>query len=400
MREEYDVVVVGAGPAGSTAARIAAKESDVLLIEKRQEIGAPLRCAEGVSLTKIPGVFHESFARYVTPDARWIASEVRAYRFIAPDGTTFTMSAEMFGREEPWGLILERKLFDRQLAKDAARAGADVITHTRATGLIMDGGVLRGIRCTHHGDELEIHAKLIIGADGVESQVGRWGGINTTLRLKDIDTCAQYHAANVEIRPETLDFYLGPHAPGGYAWVFPKGENSANIGLGVLASKAGTKRPIEYLEDFMKHHFPGGQPVELVVGGAPVSEGLATLVRDGLMLVGDAARHTHPVTGGGILPALEGGTIAGAIACKAIGQDDVSARVLREYETTWGARFGRAQKRSYKIKEGIVNLSDGELNRIVRVLRDLRPEEFNKRALAKRVLTRDARLILLLRHFF
>ncbi|MGZ4944380.1 MAG: NAD(P)/FAD-dependent oxidoreductase, partial [Halobacteriota archaeon] len=156
MREEYDVVVVGAGPAGSTAAQIAAKESDVLLIEKRQEIGAPVRCAEGVPLVKIPGVFHESFAHYVTPDERWIASEVRAYRFIAPDGTNFTMSAEMFGREEPWGLILERKLFDRQLAKDAARAGADVITHTRATGLIMEGGVLRGIRCTHHGDELEV----------------------------------------------------------------------------------------------------------------------------------------------------------------------------------------------------------------------------------------------------
>ncbi|MGZ7115805.1 MAG: NAD(P)/FAD-dependent oxidoreductase, partial [Halobacteriota archaeon] len=129
-------------------------------------------------------------------------------------------------------------------------------------------------------------------------------------------------------------------------------------------------------------------------------EGLATLVRDGLMLVGDAARHTHPVTGGGIIPALEGGTIAGAVACKAIRQDDVSARVLREYETAWNARFGRAHKRSYKIKEAIVNLSDEELNRIVRVLCDLRPGELNKKGLAKRVLTRDPRLMLLLRHFF
>ena len=220
-----------------------------------------------VRLYETPGVFHESFAHYVTPDERWIASEVRAFRSIAPDGTTVTISGEMLGAEEPLGLILERKLFDRQLAKDAARVGVGGITHTRATGLIKDGGVLRGIRCTRHGDEFEVHAKLIIGADGVESQVGRWGGINTALTLKDIETCAQYQAANVEVLPETIDFYFGSHAPGGYAWVFPKGENSANIGLGMLASKAGTKRPIQYLQDFMKRHFPDGQPVEFVVGG-------------------------------------------------------------------------------------------------------------------------------------
>ncbi len=112
MRGEYDVIIVGAGPAGSIAARTAAKECDVLLIEKRHEIGEPVRCAEGAPLIKTPGIFHESFARYVIPDSKWIASEVRAFRCIVPDGTTITISAEMLGVEEPLGLILERKLFD------------------------------------------------------------------------------------------------------------------------------------------------------------------------------------------------------------------------------------------------------------------------------------------------
>ncbi len=400
MQEEYDIVVIGAGPAGSTAARVAARECDVLLIEKRQEIGEPVRCAEGVPLVETPGVFHESFTHYVTPDPAWIASEIRAFRCIAPDGTTVTISGDMFGMEEPLGLVLERKLFDRQLAKDASRAGVDVVTRTRATGLIREGRTIRGVRLKARGEDLEIRSKVTVGADGVESQVGRWGGINTTLKLNDIETCAQYHAANAGVPDGTLEFYFGSEAPGGYAWAFPKGGGSANIGLGVLGSKAGVKTPIDYLDDFMKRHFSDGQPLELAVGGVPVSNGLATIVRDGLMLVGDAARHTQPITGGGIIPALEGGTIAGTVARKAVRQNDVSANALREYETAWNSRFGKSNKRSYRIKEAIINFSDDELNRIARAFHDIQPEELNVRSITKRILTRDPRLMFMLRHLF
>ncbi len=400
MREEYDVIVVGAGPAGSTAARIAAEDCNVLLIEKRQEIGEPVRCAEGVPLIKTPGIFHESFAQYVTPNPKWIASEVHAFRCIAPNGTTVTVTGEMLGVEEPLGLILERKLFDRQLAKDAARAGADVVTRNRVPGLIREDNVIRGVRLKRHGDEHEVRSQLVIGADGVESQVGRWGGIDTTLALADIETCAQYHAANVNMPEGTLNFYFGSEAPSGYAWAFSKGGAEANIGLGVLGSKAGAKKPIEYLNDFMKRHFPDGQPLELMVGGAPVSEGLPSIVRDGLMLVGDAARHTQPVTGGGIIPALEGGTIAGTVARKAIRQKDVSTKVLGEYETAWNARFGKSNKRGYKIKGAVIELSDEELNRIGRALHGIQSEELTVRGVTKRILKRDPRLMFLLRRLF
>jgi digeranylgeranylglycerophospholipid reductase len=389
MKDEYDVVVVGAGPGGSIAARTAAEECDVLLIEKRQEIGDPVRCAEAADIRLV--------AKYIPPDKKWISSEINRMEFCAPDGTVLELPGEM-----PLGApsaVLERKIFDRDLAREAARAGAHVMVRTRATGLIVEDGAVKGVRMNRLGDDFEVRSKVVIGADGVESQVGRWGGINTTLKLKDIESCAQYHMENVDIPQDTLHFYAGSqYAPSGYAWVFPKGGDAANIGLGMLGSKLNAKRPIDYLNEFVADKFPDAQPVELVVGGVPVSDALKTIVGDGLMLVGDAAHHTLPATGGGIMTAMDGGALAGRVACKAASQNDASIRVLSEYETEWNSRFGRVLKLMYKAKEFIVNRSDDDLNRIVHALHGVQAEEMTVRGIATRIMKKDPKLLLMIRH--
>jgi len=399
MREDYDVIVVGAGPAGSVAALNAAADSDVLLIEKRPEIGAPVRCAEAVPLVETPFVFHTSFEKYVKPDKKWVASEVKGVRATAPDGTIVEVSGEMFGKGDPLGIVLERKLFDRQLAKNAARSGAHVAVRTRATGLILEDGAVRGVKLSRLGEEFDVRAKLVIGADGVESQVGRWAGINTTLKLKDIESCAQYHMQNVELMDNTLDFYFGSSAPSGYAWAFPKGDGAGNIGLGVLGSKLSGKRPLAYLDEFVAQRFPDGKPVELMMGACPVSGALSHIVGNGLMLVGDAAHHTEPITGGGIMAALQSGTIAGQVANKAVRQNDSSVRVLREYETEWNRSFGKARERTYKVKEFVVNLSDDEINRIFHAFAGITAEELNMKGALKRLLRLDPRLLFSIRQF-
>ena len=399
MKEDYDIVVVGAGPAGSVAALNAAADCDVLLIEKRPEIGAPVRCAEAVPLVETPLVFHTSFERYVKPNEKWVASEVKGVRATAPDGTTVEVSGKMLGKEEPLGIILERKLFDRQLAKDAARSGAHVAVRTRATGLILEDGSVRGVKLSRLGEDFDVRAKVVIGADGVESQVGRWAGINTTLNLKDIESCAQYHMQNIELADDTLDFYFGSSAPSGYAWAFPKGRGAGNIGLGVLGSKLSGKRPLEYLDEFVAQRFPDGKPVELMMGACPVSDTLSHIVSNGLMLVGDAAHHTEPITGGGIMAALQSGTIAGQVASKAVHQNDSSVRMLREYETEWNRSFGKARKRTYRVKEFVVNLSDDEINRIFHVFAGITAEELNMKGALKRLLRLDPRLLFSIRQF-
>jgi digeranylgeranylglycerophospholipid reductase len=398
MKDEYDVVVIGAGLGGSIAARTAAEECDVLLIEKRQEIGDPVRCAEGAPAA--PKGILSTFLGVTEIDEKWISCEVNGVRVNAPDGTTVNVTAEMLRMEEPLGYILERKIFDRDLAKEAARAGAHVMVRTRATGLIIEDGAVKGVKMNRLGDNFEVSSKIVIGADGVESQVGRWGGINTTLKPKDIESCAQYHMEDVDIAQDMLHFYIGSrYAPGGYAWAFPKGGRSANVGLGVLGSKINAKRPIDHLREFAADKFPDAQPVELVVGGVPVSDALKTIVSDGLMLVGDAAHHAEPLTGLGTLPALASGQAAGEVARKAVRLNDASVRVLREYETAWNNNpYGKQRKRLYKAKEFVAERSDEDFNRLIRAVHGIKPEEMNIKGVTLRILKKDPKLLLMIRH--
>jgi len=359
MRSRYDVIVVGAGPGGSITAKTCAEAGlEVLLIEKRQEIGDPVRCAEGVG--------KEGLIRHIRPDSRWIAAEVIGSKILAPDGTEIKMSEEASSGKA--GYTLERKVFDRALAQQAAMAGAEVMVKTRATGLLRNNGRITGINAMYMGETHEIKADIIIGADGIESKVGRWGGIDTSLKPGDIDTCAQFLVSNIEAG-EYSKFFLGEkYTPGGYVWVFPKGKNTANVGLGILGSKCGNVRPISLLHKFMETYMPQGKILEIVVGGVPVSGPIKQTVANGLILVGDAARQSDPLTGGGIINAMDAGKIAGEVCIKAREKGDYSARVLKEYEDRWRSTIGKELSKSLMVKNLLIKVTDEQLNQLAHSL--------------------------------
>jgi digeranylgeranylglycerophospholipid reductase len=341
LRRRYDVVVVGAGPGGSVAAREAARLGlSVLLLEKRQEIGSPVRCAEGIA--------YDMLVPFIEPDPHWISAAVNEAQITVGDGTIVTRQAE--GRK---GYVLERRIFDRVLAEEAAKAEAQVMVKTAATGLLLEDGVVQGVVARGSGGAMEIEGAVVIGADGVESQVGPWAGLKTALPLRDAMACAQYLLAGIEIDPTCCYYYIGQElAPGGYAWVFPKGEGKANVGLGIQADQAADSA-LNYLTRFIERqpNLAQGSPVTLVVGGVPVGPPLPRLVASGLMLVGDAARQVDPLTGGATPNAMMAGCLAAEVAAQAIAAGDTSAEALAQYEGRWMAGRGRKMARNYRLKE-------------------------------------------------
>ena len=368
--ETYDVLVVGAGPSGSTAARYAATSGcRTLLIEKRAEIGTPVRCGEGIAKGWLAEIG-------VPPSPKFVAHEVQGARVHAPDGTCLTIDASLAGNEV--GYTVERDQFDRYLAAEAARAGAEIRIRTSAVALLKEDGRVVGARCEHMGRTYDVRAKLVVGADGFESQVGRWAGLATHLRARDIDACLEYTMVGVEGDARFDDFYLGSCAPGGYAWVFWKGEDVANVGLGVNLSKLRDKAEVKaYLDTFLRNHPDLGQGNVLseIAGGVSVSPPLERTVTDGCVLVGDAARMIDPLTGGGILNGCVAGRYAGEVAGEALAANDFTTSTLQRYERRWKDRFEESLYRDYMLKEKLRGMDDATLNRLVRAVVDVAPRE-------------------------
>lgn len=383
---DYDVVVVGSGPAGSVTARFAAEAgAKVLIIERRAEVGVPVLCGEGIS-QKV-----DQFK--VLEGKRWIATKMEGARIISPNGTTITLSAEFAGNET--GYVVYRDIFDQELARGAAQKGAEIMLDTNAVSLLKKEGKIKGIVATHFDETIEIKADVVVGADGVESRVGKWAGIQTTLKPYDLETCVQYTLTNIEWDSPYCDFFLGKQvAPGGYVWVFPKGKDVANVGIGILASLSESGKAKKLLDQFIAAHpqLKKGEPLRVITGADPVAEPIQS-VQDNLLLVGDAARQVDPITGGGLMHAIEAGKYAGAIIGKAVKKQSFTAQTLSEYETLWREAFGKKLHRNYIAKEIMLDMEDKTLDMLADSLKEYKFQEFSTLSIIKALVTKHPSLL-------
>ena len=368
---EVDVLVVGGGPVGCTAARFAAEGgARTLMVEKRQEIGSPVRCGEGIA----PDFFHEIGIR---KDTRWLRNTVEGARFISPTGHVWVVEGKAVSEEV--GLVIDRDKFDKSMAIYALDSGAKLMLRTHIERLIINNGNVEGAGGIAMGEEIAIRAKVVIAADGYESTLAPQAGIDTRLKKSDIETCLQYTLGGIKSQNKYCDFYFG-HAivPGGYVWVFPKGENEVNVGLGLLLSKVYEKGMVKKcLDSFINDHpvLSRGSTISIVAGAVSVSMPLEETVRNGLIVVGDAARMVDPLSGGGIANGMIAAKIAGTTAAKAVRVGNANDVILREYDELWRNRLEEKFYRNYMAKELLLKQSDDTINKVIGTLEGTKMEE-------------------------
>ncbi len=346
QRTAYDLVVVGAGPAGSSAAREAAKQGlRVLILERQREISRVVQCAEGIS--------HASLVEGFSPSVPGIATVIHRARFHFPSGLSFEV------RYPNVGYILDRKIFDRYLAVQAVLQGA-----TLRRGAIFQDAVLEDHRVrvifTEGHQVHEVTTRLVIGADGPASSVGKSLGLPLDVGPEEIHKAHQYLVAHPKIESDCVEFFVGERwAPGGYGWIFPKGPGYGNVGVGLIATDP--RDPQSFTDQLLDTYLPNAQILGETASIIPTGGLNLPLVGDRVMVVGDAGRLADPLTAGGIPAALISGTLAGRVAAKALVSDEVDRpKILREYpQSFWKPRRSDYILMSH-LREFFLSLTDDD----------------------------------------
>jgi digeranylgeranylglycerophospholipid reductase len=393
---DVDVLVVGAGPAGAVAAweaKRAAPELDVVLLERDRAVGSPVRCAEGVG--------DAGLREFASPDgADWASRRITRVIFQAPDDT------EVLVAERDIGWVLDRTRFDAHLAAEAAREGTEVRVGAEATAMTRNGGGGGGdarwhVQVKDRNREETYRARIVIGADGVETMVGRWAGLDTRVPARDMESCAQYVLQGIDFDPDAIYLQFGDAiAPGGYAWIFPKAVGVANVGLGLVALKTDGRNARQYLDAWIARRFPNGARTGFTVGGVIVHTTIKKTYAGGVMVAGDAAHMINPLSGGGIINAMKAGRLAGCTAAAAIREGDTSERRLSAYHLAWMELLGEDHLKYYRIKQALEHMDDAFLNSLARTVNKIPREKRSIGRIFTHALIKHPQLIPVAARFF
>ena len=337
-RLDCDILVVGAGPAGSSTAITAATEGiRVLVAERRKTIGVPVRCAGYIPRPLL--------AALPFRDRSFVLQSVKAMRTVLPDGSVKDPRTP--------GAIIRRDRFDQLLAESARKEGAKVHTRLRVVGKKGEDILLKDAR----GDVFRTQPLVIVGADGPHSAVGRWMGRRPPRLIPGIQV-----RVPLAVPMDHTEVYFHPRIFGAYGWVFPRGKE-ANVGL-ALAGGEGFPRSLKPTLDWFMSRIADKGKIKpkggrLTFGWIPVAP-RHCIVEENMLLAGDAAGHTHPITGAGVAHAMLAGRLAGKWAAEAVRTGDVS--VLRGYgealEEELGETLDRATRRRWLLETQWERLSE------------------------------------------
>ncbi len=344
---EYDVLVVGAGPGGAVSSYYAAEEGlSTAIFDDKKIIGVPVKCGEYLPV--------RAEMEYLTPRGGetlqlWevpkdvISNVCETIDFVSPKGRKFTFpfKANIVNREH-----LQQHYVEEAVAKGATlnqKVKVQLQPHNSHPSIrLSTGEIIRG--------------KILIVSDGFPSRIGEAAGLNYTAYKSPMNYAInlQYLMDNIDIDPSVTEMYMGTkYAPGGYAWIIPKGDRIANVGTGIRTPYVPGRENVKiYMDAFMKHHpavadrLKNGRILQVVGDVLPVDGPIPQTYNEYAMAIGDAAGMVMPTNGGGIAPAMMTGMIAARIAKSHIDADTP----LALYETRWKEALGKELTVSTRIR--------------------------------------------------
>lgn len=390
-----DLVVVGCGVAGASAAITAAKHKiTVSVFEEHSKVGEPSHCSGHVGIS--------AFKRFgPTIPNRIIENEIKGAFLYAPDGRSLTLH-----RNEPVTWVINRAEFDKHLAFLAKRNGAQLHLNSRIESFrrCEDGG----FQLTTAGPtQAKTSCKIIIDATGCAATISRQGGIPRRRPSIFVHSAQCDLDRLTDIEENFVEVYFSQkYAPGFFGWIIPRRDGTAKVGLG-----AGLRANVrQCFERFLKKH-PIASPklkharylTRPRYHPIPIDGGANQTFSEGILAVGDSASQVKPTTGGGIVFGLACGRIAGETAAKAVQESDTTSRSLSSYEKRWRSLIGFDLNTMSKLRRLLYRLPDRQLSQIFNISRELHVDQvlnrtadidFQGRALAS--LARDPRLLLAL----
>jgi digeranylgeranylglycerophospholipid reductase len=361
----YDVLVVGGGPAGLSAAEAAAKDgARVAVLERQKEIGYPVHTSGGSWIADmralgIPGELYHP---------------IRSVTFLSP------RREARFDYDHPVCCVLDVRGVYQHLAGRAVAAGVELHPNSPVERPVVEEGRVVGVVAKDHRNRAgEWRAPVVIDASGFSSTLSTRTGLHGGYNRYGYGAEYDLYAPNYD--QDSLYLLMGSHvAPSGYAWAFPRGKGRVRLGVGVIRPDVDEDARA-YLDTFAERipslapAFHGASPLEYHTGLFPSVGVVERFVSDGLLATGDAAGQGSTLVGEGIRFAIYSGQMAGAVAAEAVRAGDTSAAFLERYERQWRARFGREMDLSYVINQRIAAWSDQRWDEGIELLRRLSPAQ-------------------------
>lgn len=373
MEKGFDVIIVGAGPAGGECAReLSKKGRKVLIMEKSPGIGRPDFSSGGTPM--------ETFKDFNLPldlgRDFWSKILIAAYN-----------DSKTWNYKKTRGYVFDFNKLKKFLVKEAIKNNAQVLVGTSAEETIVENDFIVGVKYKGAFGEGVVRSKIVVDASGPI------GVLASKIGLRKVKPCSA--SIGIEVIAEnapkefenTLAFYFSDYfVPNGYGWIFPFGENSLKIGAAVYKAKEYGISDIDYgTVDMMKilkkfiGKFPqlqNIQPIDLHGGNIYINGGIKNHSKNGFLVIGDAAMQINPLAGEGIRHALHSGRMAANIIDQVLSKNDFSEEVLKKYDENWEEYVGQKWKRAFMISEKLYgNLNKSQWKDIMQILSALSPQE-------------------------